>query len=338
MGLNYFIQMAKKDNNIDLKNIPIIAINGVSSFVGSHLAIHFSKKNYIVFGLISKPFKSYESIRKKRLNICKKFGVKIQELDLLKRDKIIDFISFTKPDYFIHHAAWTENANSINFDLNKALLVNVSPLRTIYEEMSKYCSKGIIITGTNAEYGDIQYPCLESDNCMPTTPYGLSKLSETVIAYQLSNQFDLPTRVGRIFNPLGPLDNPRKLIPSLIKEIKLNREFKLSSCSQVRDFIYVGDLVDGFQKLSMDLNRGGFDIFNLSSGEGISVKSLIELIADKLAAHQSLLKFNSLPLRIGESNFSVGDNNKAIKILQWEPTSIKEMIYKAVDEILNEDE
>lgn len=338
MGLNYYIQMYKKQKNVDLNDLPIIAINGISSFIGSHLAIHFLKKKYIVFGLISKPLESYESIRKKRINISKKAGVKIKELDLLKKDKIIDFISFAKPDYFIHHAAWTNNANSINFDLNKALFVNVLPLRTIYEEMSKYSSKGIIITGTNAEYGDIQYPCLESHNCMPTTPYGLSKLSETVMAYQLSKEFNLPSRVGRIFNPLGSLDNPRKLIPSLIRELKSNREFKLSSCKQIRDFIYVEDLVDGFQKLTMDLERGGFDIFNLSSGEGISVKSLIKLIADQLAADHSLLKFNSLPMRIGEPNFSVGDNNKAIRILKWEPNSIREIIYKVVNETIGESE
>ena len=96
-----------------------------------------------------------------------------------------------------------------------------------------------------------------------------------------------------------------KLLNGAIRELKSNREFKLSSCKQIRDFIYVEDLVDGFQKLTMDLERGGFDIFNLSSGEGISVKSLIKLIADQLAADHSLLKFNSLPLRIGEPNLSL---------------------------------
>ena len=43
-------------------------------------------------------------------------------------------------------------------------------------------------------------------------------------------------------------------------------------------------------------------------------------------------------MRIGEPNFSVGDNNKAIRILKWEPNSIREIIYKVVNETICESE
>lgn len=39
MGLNYYIQMSKKQKNVDLNDLPIIAINGISNFVELQLAI-----------------------------------------------------------------------------------------------------------------------------------------------------------------------------------------------------------------------------------------------------------------------------------------------------------
>ncbi len=311
-----------------------IAITGVSSFVGANLAIKYSKKDFEVIGIISKDLDTYSGLRKKRIESCKKNGVKFYQLDLRDKDAIRCFFKENKVDYFLHHAAWVENANSLNFDLKEALTVNITPLRTIYEELSICSAKGIIITGTNAEYGDKKKSCNEFDICMPTTPYGLSKLCMTLTSYQLFQEFKVPTRVARIFNPLGALDNPNKLLPSVINHLNLNKKFDLSSCIQKRDFIYIGDLVNGYLNLNNDLSRKGFDIFNLCSGEAISVKELLENIAKTMDKDSSLLNFGALNMRPGEPLINYGNNQKANKILGWYPTSIKNKIENITSEML----
>ena len=192
-----------------------IVITGVSSFVGANLAIKYANEKFNVIGIISKSANSYLNTRKKRLKLCEEKGVNLYQLNLLDNKSIKYFFKEFKIDYFIHHAAWVEDANSANFNLKKALEVNILPLRTLYEELSNSSARGIVITGTNAEYGDKNIGCKESDLCMPTTPYGLSKLSMTLTSYQLFNEFKVPTRIARIFNPLGALDNPKKLLPSI---------------------------------------------------------------------------------------------------------------------------
>ncbi len=314
----------------------IIAITGISSFIGSNLAIRFAEKGFNVIGLLSKDLDSYLDIRKKRLQLCQEKGIEIYQLNLIDKKNIEDFFKNYSVDYFIHHAAWVKDANSINFDLQKSLIVNVKPLRFLYEGLINSCAKGIIITGTNAEYGDKDIGCSELDICMPTTQYGLSKLCMTLTSFQLYKEYKLPTRIARIFNPIGALDNPKKLLPSVIHQINLNKKFDLSSCMQKRDFIYIGDLIDGYISLVKDLSRKDFDIFNLSSGEAISVKELLEIITKNMGKEISLLNFGALKMRSGEPMISYGNNQKAIDLLGWNPPSIKNKINNILNEILNE--
>jgi len=313
-----------------------VLITGISSFVGANLAIQLSNQGYQVIGLVSKPTQLYAYPRNLRLNICERNGVKILRVDLSHKDEIINCIHENKPNFFIHHAAWVKNANSFKFDLSEAIKINLLPLRTIYEELVKCSASGIIITGTNAEYGEKNSAFLESDACFPTTPYGLSKLSQTITAFQLFREFNLPTRISRIFNPLGALDNPQKLLPSIINEINQNKSFNLSKCSQKRDFIFIGDLVIGYQKLIEDLNREGFDIFNICSGNAISVKDILTLITLEMGKDLSLLNFGAIPMRPGEPEISYGSNKKALELLGWRPEPVEEKISLIVEQILTD--
>jgi len=320
-----------------VKKKEIIVISGVSSFVGANLAIHFANQGHSVYGLISKNVASYSGLRQLRLNKVLSSGALLKTLDITKSDNIRTFIAKFKPIIWFQHAAWTENANSLDFDLQKAFFVNVNALKPIYEELSRYGSKGLILTGTNAEYGDKDDACLESDICIPTTPYGLSKLASTLRAYQLAQEFSLPTRVARIYNPIGELDNPKKLLPTVIEHLKKNRAIDLSSCDQKRDFIFINDLLDGFQLLANDLERSvNFEIFNLSSGEAISVKDILINVAKVMGKKQSLLNFGVHPLRKGEPYISFGSNKKANELLGWDPASINENLESITRAIINE--
>ena len=62
---------------------------------------------------------------------------------------------------------------------------------------------------------------------------------------------------------IGSLDNPQKLIPTMVKKICSNQIMEMSDCNQKRDFIYIGDLIEGYNLLLKDFDRKLFDIFNL---------------------------------------------------------------------------
>ncbi len=85
----------------------------------------------------------------------------------------------------------------------------------------------------------------------------------------------------------------------------------------IRDYIHVNDLARAHLKAIEYLNSGGnSDIFNLGSGNGTSIKEIINLL-EKI----SDLKCNKVILdkRVGDPSVLFADINKAKNILNWEP-------------------
>jgi nucleoside-diphosphate-sugar epimerase len=300
-----------------------IVITGINSFIGVHLAKYFSSNKYNVIGTISRDISKYNGIKKVRIVEALNSKVKIEKLDITQTDEIKNIIDKTKPVYWIHHAGWATDYGSFEYDFVNGFEVNVKPLSTLYPALKKCECKGIIITGSSAEYGDGNQADKEIDAAFPTMPYGLSKLTETLYAQQLANKYNLPTRVARVYIPFGTLDAPNKLIPSAINHIKKNESIDLSTCEQKRDFIYIEDLINGYEALLDDLNRGSlFDIFNICSGNATMLKDLLLMIVTKLGSSHDLLKFGARQMRAGEALVSYGSNKKAIEILGWKPRNL----------------
>lgn len=301
-------------------------ITGVSSFVGCHLAKEFAAQGWAVTATLTLPRDRYEGIRAERLKWIGDSVKSWQTLDLRDEKSASDLIGRIKPDLWIHHAGFAVDYGSLEYDLNTGHAVNVAPLTYIYEELAKARCGGVIVTGSSMEYSDTVQACDESDVCKPTTPYGQSKLEETQTAEKLSKNYNVPTRVARLFIPFGPLDAPDKVLPYVIENLRKGKTVDLSPCTQRRDFLYVGDVVKAYGLLAGDLKRGGFEIFNACSGEAVAVRSLIEMIADRLGASRDLLGFGKRAMRPGEPPVSYGSCDKARTMLGWRPGTLDEGI------------
>jgi nucleoside-diphosphate-sugar epimerase len=299
-----------------------IVVTGASSFVGCHLAREFAQQGWAVTATLSKPRETYEGIQTARLKWIGE-SVSWQVLDTRDEKAVRKFIAKARPDLWIHHAGYAVNYGSPDYDVKAGHEVNVEPLHYIYEELAKTEKSGVIVTGSSMEYSDTDKACLESDECKPSTPYGRSKLEETEAAKELSKRHGVPTRVARLFIPFGPLDAPNKVIPYVIENLKKGLPVELSPCTQRRDFLYIGDVAKAYGSFAEDLKRGGFEVFNVCSGEAVAVRSLIELIADRMGASRKLLGFGKRPMRPGEPAVSYGSCERARQALGWEPNKLE---------------
>lgn len=310
-----------------------IVITGISSFIGYHLAHYFTRQDYEVFGTITQEIANYENIQKKRLTLLLNDGVKVKTMDLTNIYQTEKIISDIVPDYWIHHAGYAKNYNSFDYNFENGFMINSSPLYQVYPLLKKVDCKGIIITGTNAEYTDSDFAAEEDDNCFPSTPYGLSKLSETLAACQLSGYYQMPTRIARVFIPFGIMDSPNKLIPYLINQLKFDKPVDLSPCEQKRDFIYIKDLLAIYESLIYDLPRKTFDILNVTSGNALKLKDFVLMISKKMNKPSSLLNFGVKKMRYGEPNISYGSNARLTNIIRY---TYKFSIEEAIEDYLNE--
>lgn len=286
-----------------------IIITGVSSFIGVHLAKFFSK-NFNVYGTISMKFDDYNDINRLRLKSIVNNITFLEDFNLMNHDNIRKTISDIKPDYFIHHAGWTDLYTSLDYDLVKGFKTNVMPLSALFSSLKENNCKGIILTGSSAEYSDGEVSDLETDICYPSMPYGFLKLSQSIYAKQLSTYYNLPTRIARVYIPFGPFDSPNKLIPYVITNLYNNQLAKLSPCTQIRDFIYIDELVKIYKFLLSDLINGNFEIYNCASGNPLQLRSLLVLIAKEMKKSTDLLSFSSIRTREGEQNYSCANFNK----------------------------
>lgn len=301
-----------------------VVITGVSSFIGFHVARYLSCKNWRVIGTISQDIRDYDFLRHERLLRASRAGVDLRLLDITNVTVLREFIKSVHPTIWIHHAGWAKDYQKLEYNLDQGHSINVTPLYELFSSLSENGCRGVIVTGSSAEYGDSDSACHEEDACWPMTPYGLSKLSETIRSYQLAHEFKLSTRIARVFIPYGSLDAPGKVIPSVIKALREGKPIELSSCEQFRDFLYIDDLCCGYQALIEDLNRDVlFDLFNLCHGQATQLSKLLLNFADILDTDPNLLVFGKRPLRPGEAKVSYGSNRKALSTLDWQPSSLE---------------
>ena len=297
-----------------------VVVTGVSSFAGYHFARHFASRGRRVIGTLGRPRNIYQGIAARRLAVLDPV-VELCPLDLRKAGAISQFIVARSPAIWIHHAGYAERYAAPDYDLDAAHAVNVAPLSALYEVLAgRGC--GVIITGSSAEYGAAATGNREDDLCRPDTPYGLSKLMETLRARQLAERHRVPTRVARLYIPFGAMDNPQKVLPQVVERLRARQSIMLSPCEQKRDFVGISDVCESYERLVDDLPRTLFDIFNIAGGEGIVLRDLLVGLADRLGAPQSLLHFGEIPMRPDEPAVSYADVGKARCLLNWTASAL----------------
>lgn len=302
------------------QKIETVVITGVSSFIGYHLALLMTQKYPRVIGTITKNVKDYTGIRKKRLELISAKGVQLVSLDITDSKGLIEFVRQVKPEVWVHHAGWTEGYATFEYDLKKGYLINTAPLNDLYPLLKGVGCHGVIITGSCSEYSQSETALTEDDACWPTTAYGLAKLSETIRAKQLAHQYDLKTRVARVFLPYGQLDTPGKLMADVAMSLRQGLPIELTACEQCRDFIYIKDVANAYQAMLLDLHTSSvFEIYNICSGQGTRLRDLLLEMAKVLGADSRLLRFGKKNMRHFEGEFCYGSNQKAIELLQWRP-------------------
>ena len=106
----------------------------------------------------------------------------------------------------------------------------------------------------------------------------------------------------------------RSLIGTLFSELSKNTAIRIQTLSPVRDYVSVWDAVAA---ICLALQwEGQFEIFNLCSGEGISVHRLIQLAQTVFQADLPIFETGSP--RPTDLTYLVGNPQKIQSQLQWQ--------------------
>ena len=248
-------------------------------------------------------------------------NITFHQVNLLDSSSLSDKVKEIKPTLVYHLAA---NLNrSRDFSIVQQLMdVNFTGTTNLLNALEDIPYKNFIYTSTSEVYGgkDITPPFKETGDFVPASPYSLSKYCGEMALKTFSEIKEKKYTILRMFNFLGS-NMPTNFFPSQLKE-KLNRneDFPMTLGEQVRDYLYLGDVIDAL--LLAGHTEHTNQVYNVCSGEGISIRELAEKAKTKMKSTSSI-QFGALPYRNNEVWNMVGDNSKIQKYLGWrQKTSI----------------
>jgi len=312
---------------MDLKNKRVI-VTGGAGFIGSHLVDGLIKENPEKITVMSNFF---VGTKDNLVEAKKNFpNLDVVELDITNYEKAEEYMKNNPTDVVFNLAvipivtslekpAWT-------------FKTNVDMSATFCELARKDYFKKLIQYSSSEVYGTAEYVPMDEKHPMnPETPYAASKAATDYMALSYFRTFGVDVSLVRPFNNYGPRQSATKfvgLIPgTIIKAIKNENVIIQGDGEQTRDYIYVGDTVDGTIKMAKSSIKG--KAVNIATGKEVSIKNIVLEIL-KHFDYKGEIEYKEA--RIGDVRRHLASVKLAKELLDFEAkTSLEEGMKKTVD-------
>src|SRR5712691_2716273 len=221
---------------------------------------------------------------------------KFFQADLEDRARTLSILRELKPDAVMHFAANALVGESMQ-DPSKYFRNNVANGLNLLDAMVATGMQRLIFSSTCAIFGPPErVPIDETLPPRPINPYGESKLMFEKVLRWYDEIHGLRFVSLRYFNAAGATEKfgedhrcETHLIPNVLKVALGQRpqveiygtDYPTPDGTCVRDYIHILDLA---QAHLLALESGQSDVFNLGSGQGFSVREVIE-VARKVTGH-----------------------------------------------------
>ncbi len=177
-------------------------------------------------------------------------------------------------DAVIHLAALSGVADSI-VDPRPSFRINVQGSFQLLE-LAREAKVGMIVNASTggALLGEVKPPICESMAPSPLSPYGASKLAVEAYCSAFTGAYGLKCLTLRFSNIYGPRSAHKKsVVAAFIKNVIHGEPLIIyGDGTQQRDYLYVGDLVQG---INAALKRNLSGVYQLGYGQPATLKSLI---------------------------------------------------------------
>lgn len=307
-------------------------VTGFSGFVGQHFLSYLDSLNEPISVLgLDRNAVGFD------LNQFKNIECAFKKADLLQSHDWAPVIEVFQPDYILHLASFSSVAFSWvdpigSFANNTNVFLNL--LETV-RKVNPRCR--ILSVGSSEEYGACdpdQLPLTEESTLNPISPYAVARVSQELLSKVYVDGYGCDIVMTRSFNHIGPgqLDKfvissfARKLIA--IKNGTAEPEMLTGDTSIVRDFVDVRDVVRAYDALLKNGRSG--HIYNICSGTGVTLKSMIDQMAAILGISVTQ-KIDPKLVRPNDNKAIFGSLKKINDEIAWAPripldTSLRDIL------------
>ncbi len=278
---------------------PRILVTGGTGYIGSHTVVELQQAGYpvVIIDNLSNSNRAVLDGIEKITGIRPDF-VEADCTDIEALKKL--FADYPGIKGIINFAA----SKAVGESIEKPILYyrnNLNTLMNLLDMMGKEDVKGLVFSSSCTVYGEPDHNPVTEDTPIKaaTSPYGNTKqISEEIITDVIRSGAPFKSILLRYFNPVGahpsaeigelPNGVPQNLVPYITqtamgirKELSVfGNDYNTPDGSCIRDFINVVDLakahVIAIERMLGDKETPAIEIFNLGTGNGVSVLELID--------------------------------------------------------------
>lgn len=326
-----------------------ILVTGGCGYIGSHTIVDLIENGYEVIS-VDNNSRSSDNVLKGIEQITGR-KVKNYKVDLCNFDDTFAiFQENTDISGIIHFAAY----KSVGESVKKPLLYfenNLSSLINLLKCVQEFHTPNFVFSSSCSVYGNPdEIPVTEKTiPKQAESPYGYTKQMGEQIVNEFAKNSGTQSILLRYFNPVGahpsiaigemPVGKPENLVPAITqtaigripKLVVHGTDYPTRDGSCIRDYIHICDLARAhtlsLKYLEEEKNTGLCEIFNLGSGNGVSVLEAIQAF-EKVSGLK--LNYDLGPRRPGDVVAVYANNDLAKDRLGWDPRfSLDEMMSTA---------
>lgn len=322
----------------ELKTKDRILITGGAGFIGTNLASRYLADGHevVVYDNLSRP-----GVEQNVAGLQARFGERLKLIQRDVRDAAGLRAAVDHADRVFHFAAQVAVTTSLVEPLVDAE-INVGGTLNLLEAIrNRDCPPPLIFTSTNKVYGaladlnlersETRYQPLDAslrsgiseDRRLDFhSPYGCSKGAADQYVLDYARTFGIPAVVFRMSCIYGPHQlgtEDQGWVAHFVRRIVEGTPIEICGDGlQVRDLLYVEDLVDAFLLAQANIPTLSGQAFNIGGGLGntASLTELVDLIASLVESRPELIMS---PWRAGDQRYYVSDTRKFKSATGWSP-------------------
>ncbi len=263
-----------------------------------------------------------------------------RRMDITSQSEVEEVVDLARPDMVLHLAGISHVLDALS-QPGYAYEVNTVGAVRLLAEVRKHRAAGtadpvVLVVGSAEQYGRHELnemPLHEGLEQRPLTLYAASKMAQEIAALQAYRSEGVRVVCTRSFNHSGIGHAPHFLIPGLVARAsalpKSGGSLVIGNPDTVRDFLHVSDVADAYLSL---LEKGVVgEAYNVSSGEGVTVRQLATTVLQHLGVHAEITTDPALMRRV-DVPVLVGSNSKLRHATGWAPRRTRDDI---IDDLIH---